>query len=613
MSYQSLKQFVMGRPLATSSLDDERLPKRYALALFSPDALSSNAYATEEILIALAVAGTLALSLSIPIAIAIVTLLFIVILSYRQLILAYPSGGGGYVVSKENFGETASLVAGASLLIDYSLTVAVSLSAGMAAITSALPQLHSYKVDLALAGLVLITIANLRGTRESGRLFAIPTYAFVLGLGGMVVYGFVQYFSGNHPAPVAGRVVTETAAPLTMFLILRAFASGCAALTGVEAISNGVQAFKEPSAKNARQTLVGLGLILGTLFLGITFLSQIYSVVPNEHETVVSQLARGIFGTGTIYFYIQLVTMIILVIAANTSFAGFPGLASIMAADGYMPRQLRTRGLRLAFSNGILSLSVFAAVLIVGFDASVNRLIPLYAVGVFTEFTLSQFGMVRHWFRTRKNGWWRRAIINGLGGSVTFVVAIIQATTKFVDGAWIVITAVPIIVLIFRSINRHYRSIASQLTLEKLEEMEEKHKIPNTKHNVVILVASIHVGTVKALRYAKSLTPTEIRAVHINITPDQTQKVKERWDKYGMGIPLEIVESPYRDIIGPFLKRLREIEQEMSDDIVTVVIPEFVVSRWWENFLHNQTGFILKTRLLLWKDVVVISVPYHLQ
>ncbi|MBI4733577.1 MAG: amino acid permease, partial [Rubrobacteridae bacterium] len=512
-----------------------------------------------------------------------------------------------------NFGETASLVAGASLLIDYSLTVAVSLSAGMAAITSAIPKLFDYRIDLALIALVLITIANLRGTRESGRLFAIPTYAFVIGLGGMVAYGMVQYFTGNHPDPVVTKAVADTTAPLTMFVVLRAFASGCSALTGVEAISNGVQSFREPAAKNARQTLVGLGLILGSIFLGLTFLTHLYGVVPNESETVVSQLARGIFGTGTIYYYIQLVTMIILVIAANTSFAGFPSLASIIASDGYMPRQLRTRGIKLAFSNGIVSLSIFAAVLIIAFDASVNKLIPLYAVGVFTEFTLSQFGMVKHWFRTRDNGWWRRAIINGIGGTVTFVVAIIQATTKFIDGAWIVILAVPIIVLIFRSINRHYRSIASQLTLAKLEELEEKHEIPQIKHNVVILVASIHVGTVEALKYAKSLTPTIIRAVHIDIDPVQTQKVKERWDRFGLGIPLEIVESPYRDIIGPFLEKLREIEKEMTDDIVTVIIPEFVVSRWWENLLHNQTGFILKTRLLLWKDVVVISVPYHLQ
>jgi amino acid transporter len=603
----------MGRPLATSSLDDERLPKRYALALFSPDALSSNAYATEEILIALVVAGSAALYLSIPISIAIVALLLIVILSYRQLILAYPSGGGGYVVSKENFGETASLVAGASLLIDYSLTVAVSLSAGIAAITSAVPQLHPFKVELALIALVLITIANLRGTRESGRLFAVPTYAFVLGLGGMVFYGLAQYFLGHSVIPASHKVVTEAAAPLTMFLVLKAFASGCSALTGVEAISNGVQSFKEPASKNARQTLVGLGLILGFLFLGITFLSQIYQVAPKESETVVSQLARGIFGTGSIYYFIQLVTMIILVIAANTSFAGFPSLASIIAADGYMPRQLRTRGVRLAFSNGIISLAVFAAILIIGFNASVNRLIPLYAIGVFTEFTLSQFGMVRHWFRTRESGWWRRAIINGIGGTVTFVVAIIQATTKFMDGAWIVIVAIPVIVLIFRSINRHYKSIASQLTLEKLEELEEKHEIPVIKHNVVILVASIHVGTIEALKYARSLTPTVIRAVHINIDTEQTRRVQERWDRFGLGIPLEIVDSPFRDIVGPFLGKLKQIEDEMTDDIVTVIIPEFVVSRWWENFLHNQTGLVLKTRLLLWKDVVVISVPYHLK
>lgn len=609
MSFTSLKRFVIGGPLATERLAEERLPKRYALAIFSPDALSSNAYATEEILIVLAAAGAGALALSTPISFVIVALLTLVILSYRQLILAYPSGGGGYVVSKENFGETASLVAGAALLIDYSLTAAVSLSAGVAAITSAFPGLFDYKVDLALFALALIVIANLRGVRESGRIFALPTYAFVLGLGGMIIYGFVRYFSGYQPVPVSEQAI-PIAEPVALLLILRAFASGCAALTGIEAISNGVQSFQEPAARNARTTLAGLGIILGSLFIGLTVLSRIYGITPSGTETVVSQLARNILGVGGFYYYIQIITMIILVIAANTSFAGFPSLASIMAADGYMPRQLKTRGYRLAFSNGILSLAVFAAILIVVFDANVNSLIPLYAVGVFTEFTLSQFGMVRHWFRTREEGWWRRAIINGIGGTATFIVAIIQATTKFLDGAWIVLVVAPLLVLVFRSINRHYRSIASQLTLEQLE---ARHDIPTIKHNVVVLVSTVHVGTVEALQYARSLNPTVIRAIHVDIDKEQTEKVKKRWDKFGFGIPLEIVDSPFRDIVGPFLKRLREIEAEMDDDIVTVIIPEFVVSHWWENFLHNQTALILKARLFFWRDVVVVSIPYHLR
>lgn len=612
MAYRAFKRLIIGRPLESARLARERLPKRYALAVFSPDALSSTAYATEEILIVLVIAGIAALSLSIPIATAIVVLLAIVVISYRQLILAYPSGGGGYIVSKENFGETASLIAGASLLIDYILTVAVSLSAGMAAITSAFPSLLNFKVDLALLALLFITVANLRGVRESGRIFAIPTYAFVLGLAGMVIFGFIRYLGGYHEFPAGEQQVvqvTQAAAPLTLFLIFRAFASGCAALTGIEAISNGVESFQEPSAKNARITLAGLGLILGALFLGLTVLARLFAVVPSETETVVSQLARGIFGTNIFYFFIQIITMVILIIAANTSFVGFPILASVMAKDGYMPRQLKTRGYRLAFSNGILLLALFAAILIIVFDANVNSLIPLYAIGVFTGFTLSQFGMVKHWYDSRSEGWRGRAIINGVGGVTTLIVAIIQATTKFLDGAWIVIALAPILVMTFRGIHRHYMSVASKLTLEQLQ---ERHEIPKIKHNVVILISTVHVGAVEALQYAKSLNPTVIRAIHVDIDPEQTAKVKARWEKFGFGIPLEIVESPYRDIVSPFLRRLREIEDEMTDDIVTVIIPEFVVSRWWEFFLHSQTALVLRARLFFRRDIVVISIPYHL-
>jgi len=607
MSYQRFKRLIIGRPLPTERLAEERLPKRYALAVFSPDALSSTAYATEEILIVLVAAGTAALALSVPIAIVIATLLAIVVISYRQLILAYPNGGGGYAVAKDNFGELPSLVAGASLLIDYSLTVAVSLSAAMAAIASAFPALFNLRVDLAILALLVITIANLRGVRESGRIFAIPTYAFVLGLGVMVIFGFIRVFSGNIEAAPNGEVIAGAAAPLTMFLILRAFASGSAALTGIEAIANGVPSFREPSALNARATLAGLGIILGSLFLGLTILARSFTILPSETETVVSQLARSIFGTSFAFFYIQIVTMIILIIAANTSFAGFPNLASIMAADGYMPRQLKTRGHRLAYSNGILLLAFSAAILIIVFNAEVTRLIPLYAVGVFTEFTISQSGMVKHWLDTREEGWRRRAIINGIGATATFVVAIIQATTKFLDGAWIVLAVAPLLVLMFKTIHKHYESVAGQLTLDQLKET------PPVLHNVVVLVSTVHVGTVKAIKYAKSINPTFIRAIHVDIDPVQTEKVKKRWEQFGFGIPLEIIGSPYRNIIGPIMQRIREIEEEMEEDIVTVVIPEFVVSRWWENLLHSQTAFILKLLLAFRRDVVVVSIPYRLR
>ncbi|HEY3374295.1 MAG TPA: APC family permease [Candidatus Aquicultor sp.] len=606
MSYQSFKRFLIGRPLETYRLAEERLPKRYALAVFSPDALSSNAYATEEILIVLVLAGAGALPLSLPIAIAIVALLAIIVISYRQLILAYPSGGGAYIVSRENLGEFPSLLAGASLLIDYSLTVAVSISAGIAAIISAFPELIPFTVELALVALVLITIANLRGVRESGEIFAIPTYAFVFGIGLTIIVGLFKICTGQSipTSPPAVKAIE----PLTLFLILRAFASGCSALTGVEAISNGVQSFKKPAAENARITLVIMALILGTLFLGITYLARAYQVIPGA-ETVLSQITRLTFGRGAFYFYIQITTMLILTVAANTSFAGFPNLASVMANDGYMPRQLKARGYRLAYSNGILLLALFAAILIVVFHASVNRLIPLYAVGVFTGFTLSQFGMVKHWhnLRSQDSHWWHNALVNGIGGIATLIVTLVLAIAKFIQGAWIVIVLALILVLIFRGVHRHYQSVASQLTLERLTE------VPKIKHNVVVLISSVHVGTVEALQYAKSLNPTVIRAVHIDIDSDQTEKVRQRWEKFNFGVPLEIIDSPYRDIASPFLQRLREIEAEMSDDIVTVIIPEFVVSHWWENFLHNQTALVLKGLLFFSRDVVVISIPYHLR
>ncbi len=609
MSYQTLKQLLIGRPLPTERLAEEKLLKRYALPIFASDALSSTAYATEEILIVLALAGAGALYLSFPIATAIAILLATVVISYRQLILAYPSGGGAYVVSKENLGETPSLIAGASLLVDYSLTVAVSISAGVAAITSAFPLLLPYNEDLAVIALIILTIANLRGVRESSRIFATPTYAFILGLGVTVIYGFFLYLTG-HKFTVSSYPV-KAIEPITLFLILRAFASGCAALTGVEAISNGVQSFRPPEAQNARVTLVIMGLILGSLFLGTTELARILKVTPSPVETVVSQITRAVFGgKHFFYYYVQITTMFILILAANTSFAGFPNLASVMANDRYMPRQLRHRGFRLAYSNGIIILAVFAGILILVFGASTNRLIPLYAVGVFTGFTLSQFGMVKHWYGLRKQegpAWWHRAAINGAGGVVTLIVTLVLAITKFIDGAWIVLIIIPILVWMFRRIHRHYVSVAEQLTLEQLK------TIPAVKHNIVVLVSTVHLGTVLAIRYAQSLNPTVIRAIHVNIDDAETENVKKRWEQMRFGIPLEVLESPYRDVIGPIIGRLRQIDIEMTDDIMTVIIPEFVVSHWWGYFLHNQTALVLRALLFFWPNAVVISIPQHLQ
>lgn len=585
---------------------EQRLPKRYALAVFSSDALSSTAYATEEILLVLALAGTGALHLSLPIALAITSLLVIVVLSYWQLILAYPGGGGAYVVSKENLGEAPSLVAGASLLIDYALTVAVSVSAGTSAITSAFPQLSHYRVEVALVAIVLLTLANLRGAKESGRMFAVPTYAFILGLAATVIVGYYRYATGHTfiPSGTVGQA-TET---LTLFLVLRAFSSGCAALTGVEAISNGVQSFRSPEARNARITLAWMAAILGSLFIGLTGLASLYKIVPSGTETVISQITRGIFGTGFAYFYVQAMTALILVVAANTSFAGFPNLASVMSADAYMPRQLKHRGYRLAYSNGIIFLALFAGILVTIFKANPHGLIPLYAVGVFTGFTLSQFGMVKHWFADKKSSGWRmKAAVNGFGGFVTFVVTLVLLITKFIDGAWIVLAVVPLLVGVFMAINRHYKSVSSQLSWKDME------AAPEIKHNVVVLVSTLHIGTVEAVKYAKSLNPTKIRALHVNIDNEQTRKVVNRWSVCCMDVELEVLPSPYRDIVTPIMKRLREIEEEMRDDIVTVIIPEFVVKRWWHHFLHNQTALIIKGLLFFSRKVVVISMPYHLR
>lgn len=616
LSIKNLKHLVLGRPLHTEKLHEERLPKTLALAVFSSDALSSVAYATEEILLVLVLAGTAALSFSLPIVAGIVLLLGIITLSYRQVILAYPSGGGAYIVASDNLGANAGLVAGSSLLIDYILTVSVSVAAGVAAITSAIPVLGPYKVILGVFLVALIATANLRGVRDSGKIFAVPTYSFIISLFSLIAVGFVRYYTG-HTFTGSGQVLdTATMQSLTLFLLLRAFSSGCAALTGVEAISNGIQSFKKPEAHNARTTLLAMSMILGSLFIGISILANLYAIKPSHSETIISQLARGIFSGGIFYFVVQAATAMILIVAANTSFADFPRVASIMAGDNFMPRQLRNRGARLAYSNGIIMLSALAALLLIIFGGDTHRLIPLYAVGVFTSFTLSQTGMVRHWRNTREPGWKVKAVINTVGGTATFIVLIVIAVTKFMGGAWIVIILIPALIALFKKIKKHYASAASELSLENLdfdiETLEFANRIP-IKRNVVVLVSSIHVGTVQAIDFAKSLAlGHSIRALHVATDPEDVQKIDRDWEKYGFGIPLEIVTSPYREITGPVIQRLHEIDEEDENDIITVVIPEFVCSKWWQHLLHNQTSLVLKARLFFWRKVVVVSVPYHL-
>ncbi|PYM33220.1 MAG: amino acid permease [Candidatus Rokuibacteriota bacterium] len=598
-----LKRLFVGTPLPTAQQRHERLGKATALAVFASDALSSVAYATEEILLVLVLAGTVALSYSLPIAIAIAILIAIVVSSYRQTIRAYPQGGGAYIVSKDNLGTNAGLVAGAALLIDYVLTVAVSVAAGVAALTSAVPFLFRYRVPLCVLAVVGVAVANLRGLRESGQLVAAPTYLFIGSLSVLLVYGGAgALFSfipeapyQHHPPGLHG---------VGLFLILRAFSSGCTALTGVEAVSDGVPAFKPPEAQNARIVLTWLGAILITLFLGITVLAYDFGLVPRADETVVSQLARHVFGGGVFYYVIQAGTMLILLLAANTSFADFPRLSFFLARDRFIPRQFATQGDRLVFSNGIVILGGVATVLLIVFRGDTHALIPLYAVGVFLSFTLSQASMVRRWWRLREEGWWWRSWLNGLGAVVTGFVMLTIAATKFTDGAWIVVLLIPTLVAAFVVIHRHYEEVAQQLSLEGFEPP------PPITNTVLVLVGDIHRGVVKAIQYAQTLSPNA-KAVFVEIDPERTRRLEEKWGKWGMGVPLIVLSSPYRSLLGPLLEYIDNLQKD-PHRMVTIVLPEFIPARWWQLGLHNQTALLIKGAMLFRKNVIVTDVPYHL-
>jgi amino acid transporter len=603
----TLKKLFVGSPLATAQARHERLSRASALAVFSSDALSSVAYATEEILLVLVLAGSAALSFSIPIGIAIAILIAVVVSSYRQTILAYPHGGGAYIVTKDNLGTLPALVAAGALLIDYVLTVAVSVAAGVAAITSAFPVLYDYRIVLGVIFIAGIATVNLRGLRESGALFAVPTYLFVVSFAAMLAYGFVRWLFGweGVPAPAAS-LPAEMSQSLTIFLVLRAFASGCAALTGVEAVSDGVPAFRSPEARNARIVLAWLGIILVSLFMGITFLAHHYQVVPRAEETVVSQLARLIFGGGLLYYEVQAVTMLILVFAANTAFADFPRLAYFLARDGFIPRQFGTRGDRLVFSNGILILGGLAALLILLFGGATHALIPLYAVGVFVSFTLSQASMVRRWLSRREAGWWWRWVLNAVGAATTGLVMLVIAATKFSHGAWMVVLLIPLLVTLFMMIRRHYADVARQLSLDNYGGP------PPIQHSVLVLVGDLHRGVAAALRYAQTLS-TSAKAVYVELDPDRTAKLEEKWGKFGLGVPLVVLTSPYRSLLTPFLDYINHLLAVGENHVVTIVIPEFVPARWWQHLLHNQTALLIKGALLFRKGVVVVDVPFHLR
>jgi amino acid transporter len=609
--FARIKEFLIGPPLPTAVLGDKKLNKIRALAAFSPDALSSIAYANQEIFLGLVIAGSAGLAMAFPIGLAITGLLVIVGLSYYQTIQGYPSGGGSYVVARENLGTTAGLITGAALLIDYLLTAAVSLTAGVEAIASAIPVLWKYRVLLAILLLLIMTLSNLRGLKETGTLMSIPVYLFLFAYLPMLGYGLYQLISGGAIAPPVE--LTQANQTLTLAIILNTFAAGCTALTGIEAISNGVPAFKDPEVKNAGKTLVWMTLLMAILFVGSIGLTQYLGVVAGTDETILSALARRLLGSGFFYYLIQISTMLILAVAANTSFAGFPRLAAIIAKDGFLPRQFTGLGDRLVFANGIGMLAVATGVLIVIFSGSSHLLIPLFAVSVFIAYTLSQVGMVRHWWRVRGGGWLIKVGINGFGALVTCLALLVIVASKFIHGAWISLLLIILLVSFFYKVRSHYRRIGRQLSIQGM-------KIPRLSrkpHRVIIPISGIHRGTINAISFARRIA-RDVTAVYIELEPGSAEAVKEKWAEIFPHIPLVVLSSPYRSIIQPLLDYLDEDDTHHEDgQQAIIVLPEFVPAKWWHSLLHNQTAWALKAALLYRRrrrgyQSVIIDVPYHL-
>ncbi|HSF80981.1 MAG TPA: amino acid permease [Anaerolineales bacterium] len=625
---RSLSTWLIGRPLPTADAPHQTIGKAIGLAVFASDALSSTAYATQEILVILAAAGTAAFGLAFPISIAIVLLLIIVALSYEQTIHAYPGGGGAYIVARDNIGELPAQIAGAALLTDYILTVAVSVSSSVAQIVSAFQGLYEYRVYIAVGSVFLIMLVNLRGVRESGAAFALPTYFFVAMMYITVSVGIFQFLRGS-----LGEVIdppqlelTTMLQGITPFLILHAFSSGTAALTGIEAISNGITAFKEPRSRNAGVTLIWMAAILSSLFLGISFLATRIGAIPSEEETVISQLGRTVFeGEGTLYFLVIAATTVILLMATNTSFADFPRLSALVAQDRFLPRQFAFRGSRLVYSRGIVALAIIASILIIVFKASVTALIPLYAIGVFLSFTLSQFGMSRRWWKIgrlspedeihergsvlRYDPRWRlKMMVNGFGALCTAIVMLVFAITKFRDGAWFVLILIPVIVGIFIIIHHHYHNLAQNLSLE---DYGAPPRIP--RHRVILPISGVHRGSLAALRYAKALT-NDVTAVHISTDAEETGKLRTKWETWGDGVRLVILDSPYRLLLEPLLAYIEEIaSKRQPNEIITIVVPQFVPKRWYHNLLHTQTALWLRLALLFQPGIVITDVPYQIE
>ncbi|HEY1293250.1 MAG TPA: APC family permease [Chloroflexota bacterium] len=611
--YTRFKRLIIGEPLATAAAGHERLSKVKALAVLSSDALSSVAYATEEIMRVLLLAGTVALSASLGIGAVLVVLLFVVGFSYRQTIKAYPTGGGSYIVAKDNLGTLPGLTAAGSLLISYTLTVAVSVAAGVKALASAYPALDAISAEIGVAVVVVITLINLRGIRESGTIFMLPTYAFLACMAVMLAVGMLRFGFGPAVPPQQFQSAVE---PLTLFLMLRAFASGGAALTGVEAISDGVPAFKPPEWVNAQKTLTAMVVILAITFSGITYLANQMGIVPgvaeagHDPETVVSQIAHGVFGETPAYYAVQYATFLILFLAANTAYSDFPRLAYFLGRDKFLPHQFTFRGDRLAYSVGIVVLGVASSLVLWAFGGSITRLIPLYAFGVFSAFTLSQSGMVVRWWRRREPGWQRSIIFNGVGALATLLVLLVVAVTKFADGAWMVVVLLPIEVLIFRAIHAHYTQAADELAAETPIDPEE------ISHQVIVPIATLNQVALQTLAYARSIArgPDDVvSAVHITDDPQTAEALQDQWEEWRCGVQLTIIESPFRSLVGPLLAYIDAMHSQHPDKTLTVVLPEMVPSHWWEQILHNQTALRLKAALLFRPGIVVADVPYHLR
>ena len=616
-SYRTVKHLLFGRPLPSERMEDERLTKKTALAVLSSDAISSVAYATDQILFVLGGAiGLAAVNYVLPISAVIVGLLVLVALSYRQTVFAYPSGGGSYTVARENLGVMPGLIAAAALLTDYILTVAVSISGGVAAITSAYPALVPHTVLLCSLSIIVLATVNLRGVRESGAAFSVPTYAFIAMMLLLLGTGAYRYWSGHELAeitgalkvdPVSARHRGDLLSPMSslalVYLLMRGFAEGCAAMTGTEAISNGVMAFKAPAQKNAATTLAWKVTIHATFFLGVSFLAQHYHVMPTTQQTVLSILGRHVFGEGLLYYGLQYTTFAVLVLAANTAFADFPRLAGILANDRYMPRQLAARGDRLAFSNGIIALAAVALVLVSLFRGDTNALVPLYAIGVFVCFTLSQAGMVVHWRATRGVGWKWKAMLNGVGAVATGVVSIIQIVTKFTAGGWIIAVIIPLIILMLRKIHAHYTEFAEEIRFLGQSPITPLH------HTVIVPVSGITKATAGALVYATTISD-EVIAVYIEVDSRNTARMQAEWEAWDIGVPLEVVPSPFRSILRPLVDFVENLRMVTPGELVTIVVPEIVPKRWWEHLLHNKTALYIRTAFLFKPNVVVTAIPY---